>query len=65
MSTQFLRELDALGVSRSDELCNNHAATDKCAKDCAAYESVTSFCYVHSNGGSEEQNILNLELALF
>jgi len=24
---------------------------------CAAYESITSFCYVHSIGGSEEQNI--------
>jgi len=26
MSTQFLGELDALGVSILDELCNNHVA---------------------------------------
>jgi hypothetical protein len=31
----------------------------------AVYESVKSFCDMHSIGGLDEQNILKLKLALF
>jgi len=34
------------------------------AKDHAAFKSVKSFFYAPSTGGDDEQNILNLELAL-
>lgn len=34
------------------------------AKDHAAFKTVKSFFYAHSTGRGDEQNILNLELAL-
>jgi hypothetical protein len=55
---------DGSGSGENRETCHLEVVTSF-TKAHAAYETVKSFIYVHSFGGCNEQNILNLELVLF